>query len=113
MTKHLSILLMAVFVLLAAIGCTSILVGNGAATHSVDGRSGTTVQADSRITSEVKSRMIHDSQIDSTKILVDTRRGVVTLTGQQASSDQISRAVLLARSVKGVRAVVSKLVLAQ
>ncbi|PCI69182.1 MAG: hypothetical protein COB26_06570 [Piscirickettsiaceae bacterium] len=67
------------------------------------------IAEDASITARVKATLIKDSQIDAFDINVDTYRRVVTLHGHVKSSSQVTRAVSLARTVSGVRKVVSKL----
>lgn len=89
--------------------CTSVLVG-GHATGSSDERPVSVVQADARITAAVKSALIRDAHVDSINITVQTYRGVVTLIGHTQTANELTRAITLARSIGGVRQVVSRLV---
>jgi hyperosmotically inducible periplasmic protein len=73
-------------------------------------RSAGTVSDDSSITAKVKTRLVADSIVSGMKIDVDTRSGVVYLTGDnmnsQATTDQ---AIKLSNEIVGVKNVVSKL----
>ena len=102
-----------VFVALGTTGCFWLAVGGaGALGYEVgkDDRSVGTKVDDASITSSVKTRFIRDAEIDAIDINVDTYEGVVTLHGKVPTSGAEHRAVQLAKSVKGVRDVRSKLV---
>jgi hyperosmotically inducible protein len=60
---------------------------------------------DSWITTKVKSDMLADKDISSRNISVKTTRGVVTLTGTAATSQESNKAAEIARAVAGVSAV--------
>jgi osmotically-inducible protein OsmY len=60
---------------------------------------------DAWITTKVKSEMVADKDVKAHKIDVDTKNGVVTLTGTAASWQEANKATDIARSVKGVTAV--------
>ena len=60
---------------------------------------------DSWITSKVKSEMIADKAVKAHNITVNTTHGVVTLSGTAGSVQESTKAVEIARSVKGVTAV--------
>lgn len=94
-------------------GCFWLAVGGaGAVGYEVakDDRSIGTKVDDASITSGIKTKFIKDSEIHAFDINVDTYQGVVTLYGNVPSGNAQSRAVALARSVKGVKGVQSKLV---
>lgn len=61
-----------------------------------------TVVTDAAITSGVKGKFLADTTVSGLKIDVDTRDGVVTLTGTVATSAEAERAVTLARETNGV-----------
>lgn len=62
--------------------------------------------SDTWITTKVKTELATTLGIDSTtKISVDTRHGVVALTGVLADKQDVKKAVAAAKSVKGVKAV--------
>ncbi len=103
-----------VFALTSSTGCFWIALGGaGAAGYQIgkDDRSVGTKLDDASITSGVKTRFISDAQIDALDINVDTYEGVVTLHGSVPSKRLEDRAIQIARSVKGVRGVNSRLVL--
>ncbi|SEJ53884.1 BON domain-containing protein [Frateuria terrea] len=60
---------------------------------------------DAWITTKVKSEFATARHIHATDISVDTSDGKVTLTGSVASSKEKSRAIHMARKVKGVKSV--------
>lgn len=93
-------------------GCTAVLVGGAGAggyAAGTDERPLGVISEDISITASVKTTFIKDDQIDAFDINVDTYRGVVTLYGHTKSSAQITRAIRLARTINGVKKVVSKL----
>ena len=65
---------------------------------------------DSVITTKVKSALLADPDIKSLDIGVETFKGVVQLSGFVNNADQASKAVEIAKSVKGVRSVKNSLV---
>jgi osmotically-inducible protein OsmY len=94
-------------------GCFWLAVGGaGAVGYEVakDDRTIGTKLDDASITSGVKTKLIKDSEIHAANINVDTFEGVVTLHGDVPSSGAKRRAANLAKSVKGVKSVRSKLV---
>jgi hyperosmotically inducible protein len=93
-------------------GCAAAVVGGAAAGGyyvGKDDRSVSEISSDTTITSTINTRYIQDNVVKARQINVDTHRGVVTLYGKVASQDVASRAVAIARGVKGVKQVVSKL----
>jgi hyperosmotically inducible protein len=66
---------------------------------------------DSGITISVKSRLLDDPQVKGLRIDVDTRDGVVFLTGSVGSDAEKQKAIQLAKDTKGVRDVQSNLTL--
>lgn len=66
---------------------------------------------DTGITMSVKSRLLDDAQVKGLQIDVDTRDGVVFLTGAVGSDAEIQKAIQLAKDTKGVRDVKSNLTL--
>ncbi len=63
---------------------------------------------DLTITTRVKTALVNDPGISAT-IDVQTAQGVVTLSGKVKSKDEENKAISLARTVKGVTDVKSKL----
>ena len=60
---------------------------------------------DSWITTKVKSEMIADTEVKANNINVETSKGVVTLTGTAATSQESDKAAQIARGIKGVTSV--------
>lgn len=64
---------------------------------------------DATITSKVKTALAADKDLAAIQIDVDTKNGVVTLTGPAPSADARQRATELAKNVKGVSSVNNQL----
>jgi hyperosmotically inducible periplasmic protein len=64
---------------------------------------------DAALTTAVKSKLLVDPTVGGLKIDVDTRDGVVTLTGNVATSKEESEALQIARRTDGVKRVEDKL----
>ncbi|HEV8611441.1 MAG TPA: BON domain-containing protein [Thermoanaerobaculia bacterium] len=72
------------------------------------------VMDDAAITAAVKAKLLADPQVGGLKIDVDTRNGVVYLTGDHMKSQaEIDQAIKLAKETSGVKDVVSKLVVGE
>lgn len=96
----------------AASGCLLAAGGAGAEAGYIaaqDHRDAGQTMGDQWITTKVKTELIATKDVDARHIDVDTFKGVVTLYGHVASSGAQVKAVQVARGVKGVKAVVSKL----
>jgi hyperosmotically inducible protein len=65
--------------------------------------------ADARTTTTIKGKLVASRDLSALSISVNTTAGVVTLSGAVASSEDISKAILLAMETDGVREVVSTL----
>ena len=103
-----------VFSATCSTGCFWIAVGGaGALGYEVgkDDRSIGVKFDDASITTGVKTRFINDKQVDALDINVDTYEGVVTLNGSVPIKRVESRAIQIARGVKSVKGVRSKLVI--
>ncbi|EIK97596.1 hypothetical protein PMM47T1_07416 [Pseudomonas sp. M47T1] len=61
--------------------------------------------SDAWITSKVKASLLYSRNLDGLNINVDTKTGMVTLTGVVASTDEKTQAVDIARNIRGVRGV--------
>jgi osmotically-inducible protein OsmY len=73
---------------------------------------GSTVSAtidDATVTTRVKTVLINDPGIEPQRIDVGTVRGVVTLSGHVRTREEESKAIALARGVRGVADVKSTL----
>ena len=64
---------------------------------------------DATITTRVKTAFLNDPVIGAEKIDVDTFKGVVTLSGHVKNKEQETKAVAVARSIRGVTDVKSSL----
>ena len=64
---------------------------------------------DGRLSAAVRTALLNDPELGVRKIAVETRVGVVTLTGSVRSQEEVERAQRLAASVTGVRDVQSSL----
>lgn len=64
---------------------------------------------DATITSKVNAALAADKDLSAVKIDVDTKDGVVTLSGPAPSPEAASKATKLAKDVKGVTSVNNKL----
>jgi hypothetical protein len=65
--------------------------------------------ADARTTTAIKGKLLTSRDLSVLNISVNTTAGVVTLSGFVSSSEDISKAILLAMETDGVREVVSTL----
>ena len=93
-------------------GCAAAVVGGAAAGGyyvGQDERSAGQITEDAGITATINSHYVKDDLVKARTINVDTYNGVVTLYGNVANQSVADRAVAIARGVKGVRQVVSKL----
>jgi hyperosmotically inducible protein len=106
MTKTLSKTLMAASLIVAfgAVGVAPAMA-SGAAMQSNTATSMSTKVSDTWITTKVKSEFATTKGVDVTDISVDTKAGVVMLTGTVGSQAEKQMAIESARSVKGVKAV--------
>lgn len=65
--------------------------------------------SDGWITTKVKSTFMYSNNVNGSDIAVSTNKGIVTLTGKMDSGAERALAVELARNVRGVQSVDSKL----
>ena len=66
---------------------------------------------DATITTQIKTRLIDNRQVDAGAISVETLTGTVSLSGFAKSAAERSTAETLARGVKGVRDVKNNIVI--
>ena len=64
--------------------------------------------ADGWISTKVKSTLLYSSNVDGSDIKVDTKDGVVTLSGRVDNGAERALAIELAKNVRGVKSVQSK-----
>ena len=94
-------------------GCTYAVIGGAAATSlyvASDDRGTTQIARDAAITSGIKTKLLRDRYVHGLDVNVDTRNGAVTLWGHVPSQLIAERVVLIARGVKNVQEVRSRLV---
>jgi len=65
---------------------------------------------DSVITTKVKALLAEDDFLKSFKISVETRKGIVQLSGFVNSQDAVNKAGQIAMSIKGVKSVKNSLI---
>lgn len=65
---------------------------------------------DAVITTKIKAEMAKDKEVSAMNIKVDTDKGVVQLSGIAKSKAEAEKAVVIARSVKGVASVKNDIV---
>jgi hyperosmotically inducible protein len=106
MTKNLSKTLMAASLVLAlaAVGVAPAMATGAAMQSNTDSSMSTNV-SDAWITTKVKSEFATTKGVDVTDVSVDTKAGVVTLTGTVDSDAEKQMAIKSARSINGVTAV--------
>lgn len=97
-------------------GCGALVVGGAAGGGyyvGQDERSPEQISRDATITSRINARYVQDDLVSAMDVNVDTRNGVVTLSGTLPSARAVERAVSLARATRGVTMVVSRLTVTQ
>lgn len=65
---------------------------------------------DASITAAIKAKMAADETVKATDIDVDTKNGIVTLSGTVSSKAEADRAMVIAKEAEGVKSVTSHLV---
>ena len=108
----LKFMVIALSILFLQTGCTLLLLGGtGAGDYYVgkDGRSGGQTADDAAITSSINAKLIKDKYINTLDVSVHTYNNVVTLNGHVSQSSYINRSISLAKSVGGVKRVISNL----
>jgi hyperosmotically inducible protein len=87
--------------------CGSLIVSG----QAQGGRSSAVVSADKQrdaaITAEINRQFVRDEHISAFDVRIDSRNGIVRLSGQVRNRKAEQRAIDLARSVEGVRRVES------
>lgn len=63
--------------------------------------------ADARITTAIKTKLLTNKDTSALNVSVNTTGGVVTLSGPVNSTEEISKAMVLAMDTEGVRRVIS------
>jgi hyperosmotically inducible protein len=88
-----------------AVGIMALLMLVGCASMSSRESSGD-VSKDTAITTKVQSSFVADPLVGASAINVETRRGVVHLTGSVKSEQERQRAIQLVQGVPGVREII-------
>jgi hyperosmotically inducible protein len=70
---------------------------------------GTAVLGDAGVTATVKAKLLADPDVSGLRLDVDTKDGVVTLTGNVATQAQEAEALRIARTTDNVRNVVDRI----
>lgn len=73
------------------------------------GKSAGQIVDDTVITTKVKSALLADSDVKGLDVVVDTSKGVVSLSGAVNNQTQIDRAAKIAGEVEGVKSVLNNL----
>jgi len=91
-------------------GCAAALVGNASKSGVYkDPRSAQQIDADARLASSVRSKLIADPAVKASGVMVTVNTGVVTLKGTVQKAEQRTAAERAAQSVKGVKSVRNEL----
>lgn len=64
---------------------------------------------DSTITAKVKAKHAEDKVVSALRVSVETRQGVVVLSGEAKTDGEKQRAEMLAKQVEGVKSVSNKI----
>ncbi len=91
-------------------GCAAALVGNASRSGVYkDSRSPAQIDADARLASAVRSKLIADPGVKASGVTVTVTTGIVTLKGMVQKPEQRTAAERAAQSVKGVKGVRNEL----
>jgi hyperosmotically inducible periplasmic protein len=82
--------------------------GLGGSAAATAGRVGD-IASDATITSSLKTKLLADPDVAGLQIDVDTKDGIVTLTGKVKTAAEKEEALRIARETDGVKSVVDKL----
>jgi len=74
-------------------------------TRGSESRTAGEAVSDAWITTKVKSQLVADTEVAGFDISVETRDGVVNLSGEVENQSQVNHAVEIARSTEGVKRV--------
>lgn len=66
---------------------------------------------DTAITASVKAELLKDAMVKGLKVEVETKQGVVQLSGIVENEQQAARAIEVATNVKGVKSVINNLMI--
>lgn len=94
-------------------GCAALVIGGAAAASGYyvgqDKRKVSEIAEDASITAGIKTALIRDKRIKALDINVETFKGKVTLYGRVTDKALIKRCIDIAKTIKGVKTVDSKL----
>ena len=108
MNKHFYILIFLSIVIFGS-GCASLVVGTGGNSSGNDSRSSHQIHSDAAITNQINRAYVKDKNISAVDIRVSTYGGVVTLKGNVSNRKIKTRALSIAKGIKGVKKVHSLL----
>jgi len=80
-------------------------IGSLAACQATTGKSASQAMDDASVTVDVQKKLTSDRTANFTRVDVETKQGVVQLSGIVQTSEQMARAEDLAKQVSGVRRV--------
>lgn len=89
------------------------IYGGSNSVARADARDDATLRMDTRISSEVRYLLYRDAKLADADIRVTTHEAVVTLSGKVLSETQKDYAIKLARSVNGVKDVLTDMSVAR
>jgi hyperosmotically inducible protein len=89
---------------IAVIVAFGVLAGCAGGPRTPIGNVGMSLQ-DGRVSAAVRSALLNDPELGLRQIAIESRSGVVTLTGRVQTQEETQRAERLARGVEGVREV--------
>ncbi len=98
---------------LKALAVVLLVVGAASGCRSMTGESVGQNVDDTKVTSEVKAKLVADKASNLTRVSVNTVNGTVYLTGVVDNPEQKTRAAQLASEAKGARRVVNNLQVGQ
>lgn len=84
---------------------------NASSTEATSGRTAGEAMDDAAIVAKVKAAMLSSSQVEGLDVNVDSRNGIVTLSGSADSMAERSQAEQIAKSADGVKGVDNKIVI--
>jgi hyperosmotically inducible protein len=84
-------------------------IESGAAASQALTKAGDAIE-DGVITTKIKAALLTDPDVKGSQVGVDTRQGVVTLTGTVSTASGLERANRIARDTEGVKSVDSQVV---
>jgi hyperosmotically inducible periplasmic protein len=83
----------------------ALAIGSLAACQAPTGKTASQTMDDASVTVDVQKKLTSDRAANFTRVEVDTKQGIVQLTGVVQTSEQRARAEELAKHIPGVRGV--------